>query len=444
MSEDDPIDIEHTREAGRLRRRLGPADAVVIGLGAMIGAGIFAALAPAASAAGAGLLIGLAVAAVLAYCNATSSARLAARYPVSGGTYVYGRERLGPFWGYLAGWAFVVGKTASCAAMALTVGHYAWPDHAHTVAVAAAVALTAVDYTGVQKSARLTRAIVAVVLAVLAAVVVSAFGSGATDVARLDFGSDITVAGVLQAAGLLFFAFAGYARITTLGEEVRDPARTIPRAVPIALAVTSGVYAVVAVAALLVLGPERLAGATAPLSEAVRAAGAGWLEPVVRLGAAVAALGALLALLLGVSRTILAMARDRHLPHALAAVHPRFAVPHRAEITVGVIVAVVTATADVRAAIGFSSFGVLLYYAVANASAWTLTREENRPPRLVPAVGLTGCLILAVTLPLSSVLAGAAVVTAGALAYGLRQLTGGPIPPPADHSEAGRKEGNRS
>ena len=148
-----------------LQRRLGTADAVTIGLGSMIGAGIFVALAPAAAAAGSGLLIGLAVAAVVAYCNATSSARLAARYPQSGGTYVYGRERLGEFWGYTAGWSFVVGKTASCAAMALTVGIYAWPAHAHTIAVAAVVALTAVNYAGIQKSVLLTRVIVAIVLA---------------------------------------------------------------------------------------------------------------------------------------------------------------------------------------------------------------------------------------------------------------------------------------
>src|SRR3954466_3707025 len=164
-----------------LRRRLGMSDAVVIGLGAMIGAGIFSALARAAGPAGSGLLLGLALAAVVAYCNATSSARLAARYPASGGTYVYGRERLGEFWGYLAGWGFVVGKTASCAAMALTVGSYVWPAQAHAVAVAAVVALTAVDYAGVRKSAWLTRAIVAVVLAVLAAVVVACLTSGEAD-----------------------------------------------------------------------------------------------------------------------------------------------------------------------------------------------------------------------------------------------------------------------
>ncbi len=196
----------------------------------------------------------------------------------------------------------------------------------------------------------------------------------------------------------MFFAFAGYARIATLGEEVRDPARTIPRAIPIALGLTLVVYAIVAVTVLSVLGPARLASAPAPLAEAVRAAGAGGLEPVVRIGAAVAALGSLLSLVLGVSRTTLAMARDRHLPAGLAAVHPRFGVPHRAEVAVGVVVAALAAVADVRGVIGFSSFAVLLYYAIANASAWTLGR------RLIPAAGLAGCVVLAFALPLASVL----------------------------------------
>ncbi|WP_329448827.1 APC family permease (plasmid) [Streptomyces sp. NBC_01426] len=407
---------------GELKRHLGVLDAVVIGLGSMIGAGIFAALAPAAGAAGSGLLLGLALAAVVAYCNAMSSARLAARHPASGGTYVYGRERLGEFWGYLAGWAFVVGKTASCAAMALTVGSYVWPGQAHAVAVAAVVALTAVNYAGVQKSAWLTRVIVAVVLAVLVAVVVAAVTSGDADAARLGIGDDATFGGVLQAAGLLFFAFAGYARIATLGEEVRDPARTIPRAIPLALGITLALYAAVAVAVLLVLGPQGLADAIAPLSDAARAAGADWLAPVVRVGAAVAALGSLLALVLGVSRTTLAMARDQHLPHALAAVHPRFQVPHRAELVVGAVVALLAATTDVRGAIGFSSFGVLAYYAIAHASAWTLSPDEGRPARIIPIVGMAGCLVLAFALPPSSVITGAAVLTAGAAAYGVRRV----------------------
>ncbi|MFY9334979.1 MAG: amino acid permease [Mycobacterium sp.] len=397
-----------------LHRRLGTPDAVVIGLGSMIGAGVFVVFGPAAASAGPGLLIALAAAATVAYCNATSSARLASLYPHSGGTYVYGRERLGPFWGYLAGWSFVVGKLASCAAMALTVGLYVWPAHAHAVAVGAVVALTAVNYRGIGKSALATRVIVAVVLAVLAGVVAAVMISGRADPARVTLtGGSPT--GVLQAAGLLFFAFAGYARIATLGEEVRDPARTIPRAIGIALTITFAVYAVLAVTLMAILGPG-LATATAPLADAVRAAGAGGLEPVVRIGAAVAALGSLLSLILGVSRTGLAMARDGHLPAALAAVHPRYRVPHRAEVAVGVVVATVAAVADVRSAIGFSSFAVLVYYAIANAAAATLRG------RLVPALGLAGCVVLAACLPIGAVLAGSGVLILGALVYGAGRL----------------------
>lgn len=406
---------------GELRRSLGVFDAVVIGLGSMIGAGIFAALGPAARAAGSGLLPGLALAAAVAYCNATSSARLAARYPASGGTYVYGRKRLGDFWGYLAGWGFVVGKTASCAAMALTIGVYAWPAQAHAVAVAAVVALTAVNYGGVQKSAWLTRVIVGSVLAVLAAVVVAAFTAAAAGADQLR-PTAATAGGVVQAAGLLFFAFAGYARIATLGEEVRDPSRTIPRAIPLALTIALAVYALVAVAALTVLGPGRLAQSADPLVETARDAGAGWLVPVVRVGAVVAAVGSLLALILGVSRTTFAMARDGHLPRALAAVHPRFRVPHRAELLIGVVVAALAATADLRDAIGFSSFAVLIYYAVANASAFTLGPDEGRPHRAIPVIGLLGCVVLAFAMPPWSVLSGVVVLGIGAAAYLIRRF----------------------
>jgi basic amino acid/polyamine antiporter, APA family len=401
---------------GQLERRLGLFDAVVIGLGSMIGAGVFVALAPAAAAAGTALLVSLGLAAVVAYCNATSSARLAARYPQSGGTYVYGRERLGEFWGYLAGWGFVVGKTAACAAMALTVGYYAWPAHAHAIAVATVAVLTAINYFGIQKSALATRVIVAVVLVVLLGIIVVIFASGAADFGTMRV--NWRFGGVLQAAGILFFAFAGYARIATLGEEVRDPAQVIPRAIPLALGITLAVYVVVAVAVLSVLGSDGLAHATAPLADAVRAAGIPALAPVVRVGAVVAAVGSLLALILGVSRTTLAMARDHHLPHGLSAVHPRFKVPHRAEVAIGVVVALVAAFADIRGAIGFSSCAVLVYYAVANASAWTLGR------RLIPTVGLIGCLTLAFALPLTAALSGAAVLALGAAVYGLRSLSG--------------------
>lgn len=396
-----------------LARRLGTGDAVVIGLGSMLGAGVFAAFTPAAEAAGSGLLVGLALAAVVAYCNATSSAQLAAQYPASGGTYVYGRERLGEWWGFLAGWCFVVGKTASCAAMALTFAAYTVPDAwQRPVAVAAVLALTTVNYHGITRTAALTRVLLALVLLALATGVAVALADG-PDAGRLLSGEGHGWYGVLQSAGLLFFAFAGYARIATLGEEVRDPARTIPRAIPRALGLAVAVYAVVAVTLLTTLGPAGVAATEAPLAEAVAATS--WAGPVVRAGAAVAALGALLALIAGVGRTTLAMAREADLPSSLAAVHPRHRVPHRAEMALAVVVCALVLTVDLREAIGFSSFGVLLYYLVANVAAFGQPAERRRWPRPLQVVGAVGCAVLVLTLPVTSAAAGGAVVLAGVL-----------------------------
>lgn len=405
----------------QLSRRLGVPDAVVIGLGSMLGAGVFVVFAPAAAAAGgAGLLAALALAGFIAYCNATSSARLAARYPESGGTYVYGRERLHPFAGFLAGWGFVVGKTASCAAMALTIGAYLWPGRARLVAVLAVVAVTVVNLRGVGKTATATRVLVGIVLTVLTVVAVAGAPHVSPD--RLDGVAGTGIRGVLTAAGLLFFAFAGYARIATLGEEVREPERTIPRAVPLALGAVLAIYLVLAVVTLGVLGEQRLAVSAAPLAEAVRVAGLPGLAWLVRAGATVAVTGVLLSLLAGVGRTTLAMARRRDLPGALAAVHPRHRVPHRAELAVAAVVIVVVALGDVRGAIGFSSCTVLVYYAITNAAALTLGRAPERriPVQLIAALGLVGCLVLAVSLPVASVLAGFGVLALGALGYALR------------------------
>ena len=407
----------------RLARRLGLFDAVVIGLGSIIGAGVFAAFAPAAESAGAGLLIGLALAGMVAFCNAVSSARLAAVYPPAGGTYVYGRERLGPFFGYLAGFGFVAGKLASLTAMALTFGYYALPSLARPLGITAVVALTAVNYLGITKTAGLTRVIVAGVLATLAFVVAACLLGGEPDGDRLSpLWPDGGLHGVLASAGFLFFAFAGYARIATLGEEVREPERTIPRAIVVALGITLALYAAVGVSALLVLGPERLADASAPLAEAVGQTSVGGLEPVVRLGAALASLGVILSLLAGVSRTVFAMAAEGDLPHRLAAVHPRHKVPHLAELAVGAVVVLVVAVADLRSAIGFSSVTVLVYYAIANASAFTLPSGRRAWNRVVPVVGFVGCLTIALALPLDTVAAGLGVLAAGALLYGVRRL----------------------
>ena len=399
-----------------LARRLGTFDAVVIGLGSMIGAGVFAAFSPAARSAGALLLVGLALAAGVAYCNAVASAQLAAQYPTSGGTYVYGRERLGEWWGFLAGWGFVIGKTASCAAMALTFAAYAVPGPRwveRLIAAAAVVTLTGVNLRGITRTASLTRILVAVSLAALAIVVGVILGSGNASTGNLTWDLPHGLYGVLQSAGLLFFAFAGYARIATLGEEVRDPQRTIPRAIPLALGITVAVYVVVAASVLLVLGPARLAASVTPLESAVRSVGADWAVPLVDVGAAVASLGALLALIAGIGRTTLAMARAGDLPRWLSSVSPRFRVPDHAELAVATAVTLLVLTTDLRGAIAFSSFGVLTYYAIANASAWTQSADWRRWPRALNAIGLVGCVTLVATLPFGAVVAGLAMFAVG-------------------------------
>ncbi|WP_026542919.1 APC family permease [Paenarthrobacter nicotinovorans] len=407
-----------------LARRLGTFDASLIGLGSMIGAGVFAAFTPAAAAAGSGLLIGLVVAAFVAFCNATSSAQLAARYPTSGGTYVYGRERLGAWPGFLAGWGFIIGKTASAAAMAMTFAAYAAPQGwERPVAIAAVVLLTAVNYHGVTRTAGLTRVLVIAVLAALAIAVTAVWGGSGPDFG--DFLGEGLLAegwyGVLQSAGLLFFAFAGYARIATMGEEVREPQRTIPRAIGIALGITILVYAVIAVTLLAALGSQGVAGTPTPLADAVGAGTLAWAEPVVRIGAAVASLGALLALVAGLGRTSLAMAREHDLPHWLSAVHPKYKVPHRAELTLAVVICLIIAVADLRGAIGFSSFGVLLYYLVANVAAYTQPREDRRYPKFLQVAGAIACVVLVATLPPLSVGLGVLMFVVG-IAYRLIRL----------------------
>ena len=267
---------------GPLARRLGTGDAVVIGLGSMIGAGVFAAFGPAARAAGSGLLIGLALAAGVAYCNAVASAQLAAEYPTSGGTYVYGRERLGEWWGFLAGWGFVIGKTASCAAMALTFASYAVPGFGLVAAASSRSSPSSCSPAPICGASRERPGLHACSSA-LSLARPARRRRGDRDRRRRRLAAAAAacrrfhggVYGILQSAGLLFFAFAGYARIATLGEEVREPERTIPRAIPIALGITVVLYVLVGVAALAGAGPARLAASSAPIATAVKAAGVG-------------------------------------------------------------------------------------------------------------------------------------------------------------------------
>ena len=282
------------------------------------------------------------------------------------------------------------------------------------------LALVAANLRGIASTARLARGLLAAVLGVLLLVVVAALAAGDPDPAALAVPDDVGLRDVLQSAGLLFFAFAGYARVATLGGEVRDPGRTIPRAVRTALGAALVVYLVVAVSALLAVGAPALAGSSAPLSTVVEATTWAGVEPVVRAGGAVAALGVLLSLLAGVSRTAFAMAREGDLPRRLDAVSARTRVPYRAELAVATVVVVLVLVVDLRDAIGFSSFTVLGYYAVTNAAALTLRPQERRLPKAVPVVGLLGCVVLACTLPLGSVVAGSTVLGLGALLHVVR------------------------
>jgi APA family basic amino acid/polyamine antiporter len=403
----------------RLARTLDRRDAVVIGLASMIGAGVFSALGVAAAAGAVGILVGLALAAAVAWGNATSSAQLAALHPDAGGTYVYGRERLSPRWGHLAGWLFVVGKTASAAAMALTLGHHLAPRSTVAVAVTAVVLATAVDARGARRTVGALRAgLVVIAAALTTAVVAAALSVGTSPPTLATIGPLWTgPRATLGAAAVLFFAFAGFARIATLGEEVHDPATTIPAAIPRALAVTLAVYVVVAIAAVASLGAGGLLGRTEPLALIARTGLGAPGEAVVRVGAVVASAGVLVSLLAGIGRTVLAMARDGHLPRTLAHVDASSGVAARAQWAVGGAVVVAVLAGDLASTIAASSFGVLGYYAIANASALRLAPEERRWPRWQAVGGLVGCLVLAASLPVPTVVAGSVLAVAGLVAH---------------------------
>ncbi|WP_198295462.1 APC family permease [Diaminobutyricimonas sp. LJ205] len=397
----------------QLQRHLGTGHAIAIGLASMMGAGVFFVWAPAAEVAGNGLLIGLVLAGVIATLNALSSAQLAMRHPVSGGTYAYGRAELGPWWGFAAGWLFLAGKTASAGAIALIAGSYLWPEYARAVAVAAIVLFATLNAAGIRSTARVSTVIVTIVLAGLAFIVVSVLGQGSVPTPALP-DLDAGWYGVLQSAGLIFFAFAGYARMATLGEEVRDPRRTLPRAIIGALAIALVVYGIVGWLSLSVLGAEQLAASDSPLADLV---GSGWEVPV-RLLAALACLGSLMGILAGLSRTSLAMAGQRDLPGPLARVSQRTHAPIVAEVTVAVIAIVGVIVLEPARLVAFSSCAVLVYYAIAHLSALRQT-EGAWLPRAVQVAGIIGCFVLAFTLPWQAIVGAAGVLLLGVVARAL-------------------------
>ena len=376
-----------------LRRVLGVRGAAIVGLGAMLGTGVFAAWTPAVDLAGSALLIALAGAAVVAALNAVSTGSLARSLPQSGGAYAYGRAYLHRSAGVVAGYAFVVGKAASAGAAALTIGAYTWPGYERLIGLVAVALALGLDLRGIVKSVRVTAVLVAIVLMVLGILAVVVVGTSADlRIVGGGVGAPASSVSVLAAAGILFVAFAGYARITVLGEEVRDPVRTIPRAMVMSFAVVIVVYAVLAFAVLLAVN----AGVTlsdAPLESMAKALDSPALVTAVRIGAVIAAGGALLSLIAGIGRTLFAMGRGGDAPRALSVVGERSRVPSRAAITAAVLTAMVVVVGGIAFALALSAASILTYYAIAHLAvlARVRTGDARRWLGLTSGLGLIGC-----------------------------------------------------
>ena len=404
-----------------LRPQLQFFDAVATGLAAILGAGIFAVIAPAAKLAGPALLVSFGIGAFVALCNALSSAQLAAVLPRTGGTYAFGRRMMGPWWGFSAGWMFLVANTVGPGAIALAFGGYlnavvgAVP--VRTAAVAAALAMTALNAAGIRRSVRVTDGIVVLsILSLLAVVVIGLPGARASNLTPFAPGG---VAGILQATGLLFFAYTGYSRIATLVEEVHNPMQTIPRATVIALGSATLLYLLVGTTVIAVLGASTLSQSSSPLEETMVAVGSGAGAATVAAGALLTTFNEGLSDLLGVSRVAFAMARESDLPSGLARLGSGQN-PWRSVLLVGVASILVAAFAPFYIAVAVSSFGTLLYYCVTNLSNLRLTQEQRMFPRALAVAGLVGCFSLAFSLPLQDVEVGLAILLAGVVFRSLR------------------------
>lgn len=404
-------------------RPLRMRDALGLGVGTMVGAGLFSAFAPAASRGGSLLVVAVLVAGLVAAGSAHSMVRLADRHPGAGGVYLYGRERLGLPWGYVAGWSFVVGQAASCAVMAMAIGTHLLPDHPKLIAVVLALGVLALNLQGVQRPEGAARWIVFLVVAltlVFAAVLIIAPPVTANELPPAPASSGGPL-GVLQAAGFLFFAFTGFARLAPFGDLVREPRRTIPRAIALSLTLVLGLYLLVAFALTQTLGAGWVAAREAPIAEAAEISAWPWLGPALRIAAVLAIGSALMSLTAGVARIMQAMARDHHLPVVLSRESGAHRVPQRAEMVVTGVVVMITILVDLRGAIGYASFLLLTYYGIAHACAWSLDRSWMLT--LVPALSLVGCIAIAVVLPWQSVVAGVITLAVGAFTGWVRWTT---------------------
>ncbi len=400
-------------QTARLQRQVGLPGAVVIGLGSMVGTGIFVSVGIAAGISGPSVVLAIIVAALVATCNGLNSAQLAASHPVSGGTYEYGYRYLTPWLGFTAGWMFLLAKSASAATAALGFAGYfsnalALPSAVFVpLALAAVLLLTAVAASGIQRSNLMNAVIVSVTLFGLTAFVVGGFPNVSADHFLPFFapsgGEEYAVGAFLHACALMFVAYTGYGRIATLGEEVREPRRTIPRAIAATMLVTTVLYVAVAGVAVGTNGASALGQVTAgalearvaPLSIAAQGFALPLVSQVVAMSAVTAMLGVLLNLILGLSRVALAMGRRGDMPVVLAQLNRAGTTPTWAVWAVGVVISALVLIGDVQLTWSFSAFTVLIYYALTNAAALRLPTSQHIFPTWVAWTGLAACLFLA-------------------------------------------------
>ncbi len=417
----------------QLKRELGVLGATLMGLGSIVGTGVFVSIGIAAGIAGPAVILAVAIGAIVATCNGLNSAQLAATHALSGGTYEYGYKYLTPWLGFTAGWMFLLAKTASAATAALGFAGYLLNVTGLSstlvvpTAMFAVVVLTLIVLTGIRRSNTANMVIVSVTLLSLAFFIVTCLPRAATvGVDNLtpfftgDFGT------VLHASALMFVAYTGYGRIATMGEEAREPRKTIPQAMIVCLVLTMLLYMSVAAVSIGAVGADVLGNATgqtkaAPLEVAVRSvAGAGGAV-VLAIGAMTAMLGVLLNLILGLSRVLLAMGRRRDMPRILARLNQQQTTPYWAVLVVGLAIAFLVLLGNVKTTWSFSAFNVLIYYAITNLAALRLPPQERLYPQWVGWLGLGSCLFLAFWVESSIWQLGLGLIVAGLIWHTIRQ-----------------------
>src|SRR5690554_1842117 len=405
----------HKSEEQRLLRNLSLKDAVGIGLGAIIGAGIFVVTGVAAGVSGPAFIIGLLIAGVVATFNALSSAQLASKYPQSGGTYEYGYILINPALGFSAGWMFLISKLSAAGVVAIGFGSYfhqlILEVSPITFSVMAVVLLTSANYYGVKKAGALNLIIVSVTVLSLFYLIYS----GIPEVKSANFKpfAPFGLTGIAEAAALLFFAFTGYGRIATLAEEVANPKKTIPKAIIITIVSAILLYVAIAVVAIGVIGANAMASSKSPLQVVADVLATPGISSVITIGASTAMLGVLLSQILGISRMMLAMGRRRDLPPVFQKIHHRYRVPHIGILITGIIILLLTLLGSFEFIVRAATFTILLYYSIANISALKQPKSDRLYGKVVPVLGLIGCLAMSVSLPLNVIISGVGLLLIG-------------------------------